>query len=72
MRRFLAFLLMLVLTVMALAVGFQNTALVTVDYLVGQQQMPLSTLMSLMILVGLIIGLIPYWLTLLTGRFRNR
>lgn len=58
MARLFTFILMLLILVFAIVVGSQNDQLVTVNYLIAQTEMRLSTLMSIMLALGVLFTLL--------------
>jgi len=59
--------IIVVLLVLAFAVGSQNEAVITVNYLVAQAELRVSTLIAIAVTIGVIIGflmMLTSWLAL--------
>ncbi|MBT0586351.1 lipopolysaccharide assembly protein LapA domain-containing protein [Alteromonas oceanisediminis] len=67
MKGLILFLLVLLLLIIGVVVGSQNDQMVTVNYLVAQASMRLSTLMAIVLSMGVALGLLTMassWLAL--------
>ena len=57
MKRFLAILITVVFFIVVIVLGLQNQQLVTINYLIAQNELRLSTLMAMIFSVGFAIAL---------------
>ncbi|GGW97348.1 LapA family protein [Alteromonas halophila] len=67
MRAILSVLVIVVLLALAFAVGSQNDAVVSVNYLIAQSDTRLSTLIAIALAMGVVIGvliMLASWLSL--------
>lgn len=58
MRGLFSIIIALLTLILGVIVGSQNQQLIKVNYLIAETQMPLSTLMSIMMAVGIFISLL--------------
>lgn len=72
MKLILALLLALLMFLLALALGAQNDQLVQVNYLIAQSQLPLSALMAICFVGGVVVTLMIWLLWLVSYRFKAR
>ncbi|WP_088328657.1 LapA family protein [Lacimicrobium sp. SS2-24] len=72
MKLILALLLALLVFLLALAVGAQNEQLVQVNYLIAQSTLPLSVLMAICLVSGILLSLIIGALWFISYRIRAR
>ncbi len=67
MKGIISLIIIVVLLALAFAIGTQNEAVVTVNYLIAQSDIRVSTLIAVSLTVGVIIGLLimlANWLAL--------
>ncbi len=67
MKGIFSLIIIVVLLVLAFAVGSQNEAVITVNYLVAQAELRVSTLIAIAVTIGVIIGflmMLTSWLAL--------
>ncbi|QCZ93407.1 DUF1049 domain-containing protein [Salinimonas iocasae] len=67
MKGIISLLIIVFLLALAFAIGSQNEAVVTVNYLIAKAQLRISTLIAISLAVGVIIGLLimlTSWLSL--------
>ena len=58
MKGIVSLLLVIVLLALAFAIGSQNEAVITVNYLIAQADIRLSTLIAIAVSIGIIVGLL--------------
>ncbi|AXR06783.1 LapA family protein [Salinimonas sediminis] len=67
MKGIFSLIIIVVLLVLAFAVGSQNEAVITVNYLIAQAELRVSTLIAIAVTIGVIIGflmMLTSWLAL--------
>ncbi|QPG06902.1 LapA family protein [Salinimonas marina] len=67
MKGIFSLLIIVVLLVLAFAVGSQNESVISVNYLIAQAQLRISTLIAVALTIGVIIGfliMLTSWLSL--------
>lgn len=72
MKLILALLLALLVFLLALALGAQNDQLIQVNYLIARSQLPLSALMAICFVSGIVVTLAICLLWFLGYRFKAR
>ncbi|OFC68654.1 lipopolysaccharide assembly protein LapA domain-containing protein [Alteromonas confluentis] len=68
MKGIITLLVIVFLLVMAFAIGSQNETLVTVNYLIAQSELRMSTLIAVTLSIGILIGLLMMLLSWLSLR----
>nr|WP_026294439.1 lipopolysaccharide assembly protein LapA domain-containing protein [Salinimonas chungwhensis] len=66
MKGIISLLIIVFLLVMAFAIGSQNEAIISVNYLIAKAQIRISTLIAISLAIGVIIGfliMLTSWLT---------
>lgn len=58
MKGIVSLLVVIVLLALAFAIGSQNEAVITVNYLIAQADIRLSTLIAIAVSIGIIVGLL--------------
>ena len=67
MKGLIIFLLVVLLLCVSIVIGSQNDQIVTVNYLIAQSTLRLSTLLAIVVAIGFVIGLLcimTSWLSL--------
>ncbi|WP_218354944.1 LapA family protein [Alteromonas lipotrueiana] len=67
MKGIFSLLIIVVLLVLAFAIGSQNESVISVNYLIAQAQMRVSTLIAIALMIGVTIGfliMLTSWLSL--------
>jgi len=68
LKGIITLLVIVFLLVMAFAIGSQNETLVTVNYLIAQSELRMSTLIAVTLSIGILIGLLMMLLSWLSLR----
>ncbi len=67
MKGLLTFLVLIIVLVIAVIIGSRNQELVTINYLIAQNELRQSTLMAIVFSLGVVIGMLTFfssWLKL--------
>ncbi|CAB1275663.1 LapA family protein [Candidatus Nitrosacidococcus tergens] len=72
MQRFLYFLIFIIVFVLGLIFADHHAELVTINYYFGTISIPLSLLLSLILLVGVILGILASLNTVIKYKYENR
>lgn len=70
--RLISSLFIIIICVVTVAFALLNAELVSINYLLGERQLPLSLLVILILLMGILIGIVLSFRSILRSRMKTR
>lgn len=72
MKGIVLFVVVLVIILLAIVIGSQNSQFITVNYLLAKAELRLSTFMAINLAIGLILGVMIILFKYLSARMHNK